>query len=747
MALDPICGMTVDEAAARAAGRVVETPDGPRFFCGVRCKARFEGAPPAPSPPAAQYTCPMHPEIRRRGPGACPICGMALEPLVPTAEGEASPELRDMQRRLWVGAVLAAPVLVLGMVESLVHGPLRSWIQLALATPVVVFSGWPFFVRAWESVRARSLNMFTLIGLGTGAAYTHSVLATVAPALFPPAFRMHDGTVPVYFEPAAVIVVLVLVGQVLELRARARTGSAVRALLDLAPRTARRIGPRGDEDVPVEALRAGDRLRVRPGERIPADGVVEEGTSSVDESMLTGEAIPTEKAPGGLVSAGTVNGAGGFVMRAERIGSETLLAQIVRMVGDAQRSRAPIQRLADRVAAWFVPVVIAVAAATFVAWALFGPPPALAHGLVNAVAVLIIACPCALGLATPMSIMVATGRGAQAGVLVRDAAALETLARVDTLLVDKTGTLTEGKPRLTEVVPAPGATEAEVLALAAGLERGSEHPLAAAVTAGAAERGVAPAPVTDFAAVPGQGVSGLADGHRVVLGKRALIAAEGVDPGPLEATAERLRAEGRTVAYLAADGRLRGLVAVADPVKTTTPEAVRLLHRDGLRLVMVTGDSRATAEAVARRLGLDEVIADVLPPEKSAVVERLERAGRTVAMAGDGVNDAPALARAAVGIAMGTGADVAIQSAGVILVKGDLRGIARARRLSRATLRNVRQNLAFAFLYNALGIPLAAGVLYPVAGLLLSPMIASAAMSLSSVSVIANALRLRHAPL
>ncbi len=747
MALDPICGMTVDEAAARAAGRVVETPDGPRFFCGVRCKARFEGAPPAPSPPAAQYTCPMHPEIRRRGPGACPICGMALEPLVPTAEGEASPELRDMQRRLWVGAVLAAPVLVLGMVESLVHGPLRSWIQLALATPVVVFSGWPFFVRAWESVRARSLNMFTLIGLGTGAAYTHSVLATVAPGLFPPAFRMHDGTVPVYFEPAAVIVVLVLVGQVLELRARARTGSAVRALLDLAPRTARRIGPRGDEDVPVEALRAGDRLRVRPGERIPADGVVEEGTSSVDESMLTGEAIPTEKAPGGLVSAGTVNGAGGFVMRAERIGSETLLAQIVRMVGDAQRSRAPIQRLADRVAAWFVPVVIAVAAATFVAWALFGPPPALAHGLVNAVAVLIIACPCALGLATPMSIMVATGRGAQAGVLVRDAAALETLARVDTLLVDKTGTLTEGKPRLTEVVPAPGATEAEVLALAAGLERGSEHPLAAAVTAGAAERGVAPAPVTDFAAVPGQGVSGLADGHRVVLGKRALIAAEGVDPGPLEATAERLRAEGRTVAYLAADGRLRGLVAVADPVKTTTPEAVRLLHRDGLRLVMVTGDSRATAEAVARRLGLDEVIADVLPPEKSAVVERLERAGRTVAMAGDGVNDAPALARAAVGIAMGTGADVAIQSAGVILVKGDLRGIARARRLSRATLRNVRQNLAFAFLYNALGIPLAAGVLYPVAGLLLSPMIASAAMSLSSVSVIANALRLRHAPL
>jgi Cu+-exporting ATPase len=747
VALDPICGMTVDEAAARAAGRVVETPDGPRFFCGVRCKARFEGAPPAPSPPAAQYTCPMHPEIRRRGPGACPICGMALEPLVPTAEGEASPELRDMQRRLWVGAVLAAPVLVLGMVESLVHGPLRSWIQLALATPVVVFSGWPFFVRAWESVRARSLNMFTLIGLGTGAAYTHSVLATVAPGLFPPAFRMHDGTVPVYFEPAAVIVVLVLVGQVLELRARARTGSAVRALLDLAPRTARRIGPRGDEDVPVEALRAGDRLRVRPGERIPADGVVEEGTSSVDESMLTGEAIPTEKAPGGLVSAGTVNGAGGFVMRAERIGSETLLAQIVRMVGDAQRSRAPIQRLADRVAAWFVPVVIAVAAATFVAWALFGPPPALAHGLVNAVAVLIIACPCALGLATPMSIMVATGRGAQAGVLVRDAAALETLARVDTLLVDKTGTLTEGKPRLTEVVPAPGATEAEVLALAAGLERGSEHPLAAAVTAGAAERGVAPAPVTDFAAVPGQGVSGLADGHRVVLGKRALIAAEGVDPGPLEATAERLRAEGRTVAYLAADGRLRGLVAVADPVKTTTPEAVRLLHRDGLRLVMVTGDSRATAEAVARRLGLDEVIADVLPPEKSAVVERLERAGRTVAMAGDGVNDAPALARAAVGIAMGTGADVAIQSAGVILVKGDLRGIARARRLSRATLRNVRQNLAFAFLYNALGIPLAAGVLYPVAGLLLSPMIASAAMSLSSVSVIANALRLRHAPL
>jgi Cu+-exporting ATPase len=747
VARDPICGMEVDEVAARRTGRVSVVGSATHFFCSDGCRTRFEVGTRAAPPAAGEWTCPMHPEIRRPGPGSCPTCGMALEPVLPEAGPAESPELADMQRRFVVAAALSGPVLGLGMWESLPLGPARAWIELALTTPVVAWAGFPFFVRAWASVRAASPNMFTLIGLGTGAAYLHSVLATFAPGLFPEAFRGHDGTVPVYFEPAAVIVTLVLLGQVLELRARARTGSAVRALLALAPRTARRIGPQGEEEVPVEGLVPGDRVRVRPGERIPADGTVEEGESSVDESMLTGEPIPVEKGAGGRVSAGTVNGTGGLVVRAERVGQETLLAQIVRLVTDAQRSRAPIQRLADRAAAVFVPAVVVVALATFAAWAAVGPPPALAHGLVNAVAVLIIACPCALGLATPMSIMVATGRGASAGVLVRDAEALEVLSRVDTLLVDKTGTLTEGKPRLTEVIGVPGTGEAEVLSLAAALERGSEHPLAAAIAGGAAARGLTPPPVAGFAAVPGQGVWGTVGGRRLVLGNERLLAAEGILPEPLAAAAEGLRGEGRTVTYLGADGTLVGLVAVADPIKPTTPEAVRLLHRDGVRLVMVTGDRRRTAEAVARQLGIDEVVAEVLPADKAAVVERMQAAGRVVAMAGDGINDAPALARAAVGIAMGTGADVAIQNAGVILVRGDLRGVARARRLSRATVRNIRQNLIFAFLYNALGVPVAAGVLYPVAGLLLSPMIASAAMSLSSVSVIANALRLRRAAL
>ncbi|HZP43337.1 MAG TPA: copper-translocating P-type ATPase [Candidatus Binatia bacterium] len=750
MARDPICGMTVDEAAARAAGRTARVGDAEHFFCSARCRERFT-APAAPAPTAAaddrEYTCPMHPQIRQRGPGACPLCGMALEPAAVTAEEETSPELRDMRRRLGLGAALTVPLVVLDMAEHVLPGALRTWVELVLATPVVVWAGAPFFVRAWGSVRARHPNMFTLIGLGTGAAFLASVVATMAPGVFPPAFRLPDGTVPVYFEAAAVIVVLVLLGQVLELRARAQTGSAVRALLGLAPRTARRIVGSHEEDVAIEALRVGDRLRVRPGERIPADGVVEEGRSSVDESMLTGEPIPVEKGPGDRVATGTVNGPGGFVLRAERIGSETLLAQIVRLVSEAQRTRAPVERLVDRVSAVFVPAVVVVALVTFVVWTVVGPPPALAHALVNAVAVLIIACPCALGLATPMSIMVATGRGAHAGVLVRDAEALETLAVVDTLLVDKTGTLTEGKPKVSEVVPAPGAGEREVLALAAALERGSEHPLAAAVTGAASERRIEVPAVGDFAVVPGAGVRGAVDGRRVLLGNRALLEAEGVDTAPLEATAEALRARGRTVTYVAADRRALGLVAVVDPVKTTTPEAVRLLHADGVRIVMVTGDNRTTAEAVAHSLGLDEVAAGVRPAEKSATVDRFRRAGGTVAMAGDGINDAPALARADVGIAMGTGTDVAIQSAQVILVRGDLRGVARARRLSRATRRNIRENLAFAFVYNTLGIPLAAGVLYPAFGLLLSPIVASAAMSLSSVSVIANALRLRRVAL
>jgi len=693
------------------------------------------------------YTCPMHPQVSTPGAGTCPLCGMALEPRSVEVGADDDAELRDMRRRFWISAVLTLPVLVLGMGDE--PGlPGDRWIELVLTTAVVLEAGRPILVRGWQSLLARRLNMFTLIALGTGAAFVHGIVATIRPDVFPPSFRDRHGLVPVYFEAAAVITVLVLLGQVLELRARRRTRAALRALLDLTPRRARRIRESGiEEDVPIERLRPGDRLRVRPGERVPADGVVMEGRSGVDESMLTGEPIPVEKEPGARVSAATLNGAGGFLMRVERVGSETLLGQIVRLVSEAQRTRAPVQRLVDRVAAVFVPIVIVIALVTLAAWVAFGPEPALTHGFVAAIAVLIIACPCALGLATPMSIMVATGQGARVGVLVREAEALEALTRVDTLLVDKTGTLTEGKPRVTEVVVIAARQEAELLALAAGLERSSEHPLAGAILEAAAERSIAPAAVSDFTVVPGRGVTGSVDGGRVLLGNAALLEQEGVDLGLLEASAERFAREGRTIVYVAVAGEAIGFVGIADPVKPTAQEAIRLLRAEGLRVLMVTGDGQETAETVARQVGIDELRAGLLPAEKSAVVDRLTRERRIVAMAGDGINDAPALARAAVGIAMGTGTDVAIQQAGVVLVRGDLRGVIRARRLARATRRNIRQNLFFAFLYNAVGIPIAAGVLYPATGLMLSPMLASAAMSLSSVSVIINALRLLRVPL
>ncbi|HEY8019593.1 MAG TPA: copper-translocating P-type ATPase [Thermoanaerobaculia bacterium] len=705
--------------------------------------------------PAAVYTCPMHPEVVRDRPGSCPICGMALEPrTVAAGPEEESPELASMTRRFWISAVLSLPLLLSGMGEMIPGFRLPGlspaavhWLELALATPVVLWGGWPFFVRGWESLVHKSLNMFTLIALGTGVSYAESVVATLAPGLFPAAFRGMDGQVPVYFEAAAVITTLVLLGQVLELRARGRTSGALRALLDLAPPVARRVEDGGAErDVPLAAVAAGDRLRVRPGDKVPVDGVVLEGRSAVDESMLTGEPIPVEKAPGEKVAAGTVNGTGSFVMRAERVGSDTLLAQIVRLVGEAQRSRAPIQRLADRVAAWFVPAVVAIAAATFLVWWRLGPEPRLAYALVNAVAVLIIACPCALGLATPMSIMVATGRGAHAGVLVKSAEALERFERADTLVIDKTGTLTEGKPRL-DRVEAAGVEENELLRLAASLERGSEHPLAGAIVAGAEARGLALAPVAGFESRTGRGVTGEVAGRRVALGNRALLAELGIADEGWSARAAAARREGRTVVLAAVDGRAAGMIAVVDPLRESAREAVRELRAAGLAVVLATGDGRETAEAVARELGLTEIEAEVSPEGKRDLVRRLQSGGRKVAMAGDGVNDAPALAQADVGLAMGTGTGVAIESAGIILVKGDLRGVLRARRLSRATLRNIRQNLAFAFLYNGVGVPLAAGVLYPFFGLLLSPMIASAAMSASSVSVIANALRLRRAPL
>jgi P-type Cu+ transporter len=703
-----------------------------------------------------EWTCPMHPQIVRDAPGSCPICGMALEPRTVSAVEGPDPELVDMTRRFWIGLVLTLPLLAFVMGDMLPGQPLRhlipprlsAWLQFVLATPVVLWAGWPFFERGWASIVNRSLNMFTLIALGTGMAYAFSVVGTVAPELFPASFRTHGGEVGLYFEAAAVITVLVLLGQVLELRARSQTSSAIRALLRLAPPTARRLRPDGsEEEVPLDRVQVGDRLRVRPGDKIPVDGVVAEGRSSVDESMVTGEPIPVEKTPDSRVIGGTVNGTGSFVMRAERIGRDTLLAQIVHMVSEAQRSRAPIQRLADVVSSYFVPAVVLVAVLTFIGWGLWGPEPRLAYGLVNAVAVLIIACPCALGLATPMSIMVATGRGALAGVLVRNAEALELLEKVDTLVIDKTGTLTEGKPKLVTVEAVAGQSSTELLELAATLERGSEHPLAAAIVAGAEERGIALGSAKDFRSVTGKGVVGRVDGHDVALGNRRLMDDLRVSLGPLVERAEMLRRDGQTVMFVAVDGQPAGLVGVADPIKSTTPEAVALLRASDLRIIMLTGDSRATAEAVARKLGIQDVDAEVLPEQKIAVVKRLQAEGHRVAMAGDGVNDAPALAQADVGIAMGTGTDVAMQSADVTLVKGDLRGIARARRLSQATMRNIRQNLFFAFVYNALGVPIAAGVLYPFFGLLLSPIIASAAMTFSSVSVIANALRLRHVKL
>ena len=716
--------------------------------------------PPASAspPPAAPiddrvYTCPMHPEVRQVGPGTCPKCGMALEPVTATADEETNPELTDMTRRFSVSLALTIPLVALAMGEMFVPaiaqlgGRTLAWMQLIVATPVVLWGGWPFFVRGWQSVVHRSLNMFTLIALGTATAFGYSVFAVLVPGALPHTMR-HGDAVPVYFEAAAVIVTLVLLGQVLELRARSATSGAIRALLGLAPSTARRINADGtEEDIPLAHVHPGDRLRVRPGERLPVDGVVLDGVSAVDESMIIGESMPVEETRDSRVTGGTVNGTGGFVMRADRVGSDTLLAQIVRMVGEAQRSRAPIQRLADVVSSWFVPAVVLVAAITAFVWSGYGPEPRMTYALVNAVAVLIIACPCALGLATPMSIMVGTGRGAQAGVLIRNAEALEAMERVDTLVVDKTGTLTEGKPRLVTVAASDGFTDDDVVALAAGLERGSEHPLAAAVLAGAAERNVPPAGIDGFQSVTGQGVVGSASGRKAALGNLQLLAAQNVDATAVAARAENLRRQGQTVMYLAVDGVLAGLIGVADPIKASTPEAIRLLKAEGVRVVMLTGDSQTTAQAVARTLGLDDVIAEVQPADKVAVVKRLQAEGRMVAMAGDGVNDAPALAQAHVGIAMGTGTDVAMESASVTLVKGDLRGIVRARRLSRATMRNIRQNLWWAFVYNALGVPVAAGVLYPVFGLLLSPILASAAMALSSVSVIANALRLRRVEL
>ncbi|HYK87643.1 MAG TPA: heavy metal translocating P-type ATPase [Acidobacteriota bacterium] len=759
-ARDPVCGMLVNPmdcaGSADYEGRTY-------YFCNPACANKFRDDPDryrAPRPwvphaPVAQaqkasdreYVCPMHPEIVRAEPGTCPKCGMALEARIASLQEEGNPELADMQRRFRISLILTVPVLLIAMSEMLTGSALRYGVlcQFVLATPVVLWGGWPFFERGWASIVNRSLNMFTLIAVGTGTAYLYSVLAALIPEQLPHSFRGHNGQPAVYFEAAAVITTLVLLGQVLELRARSQTSSAIKALLRLAPKTARIVEPNGGErDILIDEVKPGDLLRVRPGERVPVDGAVVEGSSSIDESMITGEPIPVDKAAGGLVTGGTINGTGTFIMRAERVGSDTLLAQIVRMVGEAQRSRAPIQRLADRVSALFVPAVAVVALLTFVIWAWVGPEPRLAYALLNAVAVLIIACPCALGLATPMSIMVGTGRGAGVGVLIKNAEALEVLESVDTLVIDKTGTLTMGKPQLTSVSAAAGWEESEILRLAASLERGSEHSLARAVIEGAAEHELRLSDVKDFMSFTGRGVAGTVDGHSLAVGNNSLLSHLHLDAGTLAGHAEIMRGQGQTVMFVVIDGMLAGLLGVSDPIKDSTSDAIQALHQEKMRMVMVTGDSRTTAEIVARHLGIDEVRAEVLPEDKGDIVRRLQQGGHAVAMAGDGINDAPALARADVGIAMGTGTDVAIQSAGITLLRGDLRGIVRARRLSRETMRNIRQNLVFAFIYNAVGVPIAAGVLYPVVGLLLSPMIASAAMTFSSVSVISNALRLRN---
>jgi len=752
--VDPVCGMSVDPSTSRH--RFEHTGDS-YYFCCAGCRTKFAAEPrrylnktKADVAEGAIYTCPMHPDVRQPGPGSCPICGMALEPEMASLDAPPNAELADMTRRFRAGLALALPAVVLEMGGHLIgaHGwveqSVSNWIQLIFATPVVLWAGWPFFVRGWQSLRTRNLNMFTLIAIGTGVAYLYSLVGTLAPGSFPPAFRGHDGAVSVYFESAAVITVLVLLGQVLELRAREATSGAIRALLQLAPKTARRIGENGaDHEVEIDSLVAGDRLRVRPGEKVPVDGVILEGRSSLDESLVTGESMPVSKEAGGRVIAGTLNQSGGFVMRADKVGRDTLLSQIVQMVAQAQRSRAPIQRLADRVAGWFVPIVIVVALAAFGAWALFGPEPRMAFGLVAAVSVLIIACPCALGLATPMSIMVGVGRGAAAGVLIRNAEALERMEKIDTLVVDKTGTLTEGKPKVVAIVAGGGFQQAELLRLAASVERASEHPLADAVVRAATKRNLALSKVDEFDSPTGKGATGTVEGKTILLGNAGFLRSLGIDTQALDAEAEKLRESRATVINIAIDGRLAGLFAIADPIKPSTPDALKALAAEGVKVIMLTGDNRTTANAVAGKLGIAEVEAEVLPDQKSAVVARLQKAGRIVAMAGDGVNDAPALAVADVGIAMGTGTDVAMESAGVTLLGGDLGGIVRARRLSQATMRNIRQNLLFAFIYNAAGIPIAAGLLYPALGLLLSPVIAAAAMALSSVSVVGNALRLR----
>jgi Cu+-exporting ATPase len=758
-AKDPVCGMTVDPHIAKHRrqheGRTY-------YFCSGGCLAKFvadpkkyldkSAAPSAAVPEGSIYTCPMHPQIRQVGPGSCPICGMALEPVIATADAGPNPELADMSRRFWIGLVLSLPVVALEMGAHLtglghyVSQSTSNWLQMILATPVVLWAGWPFFVRGWSSVVTRNLNMFTLIAMGTGVAWVYSIVATLAPDVFPPAFHIKDGAVAVYFEAAAVITVLVLLGQVLELRARETTSGAIRALLDLAPKTARRIRDGGvEEEVQLDQVHVGDRLRVRPGEKVPVDGVVTEGRSAIDESMVTGESMPVTKEVGAAVIGGTMNQSGALIIEARKVGRDTMLSQIVQLVAEAQRSRAPIQRMADQVSGWFVPAVIAVALLAFAAWAIWGPAPQFSYGLVAAVAVLIIACPCALGLATPMSIMVGVGRGAQSGVLIKNAEALEHMEKVDTLVIDKTGTLTEGKPAVTAIVRAAGFTEAEVLRLAASVERPSEHPLAVAIVRAAEERGLAMAPVSDFDSPTGKGAVGRVDGKRIAIGNARFLTELGVNVAALSDKAEELRKDGATAILMAVDGRVAGALAIADPVKASTAEALAGLK--GIRVVMLTGDNWTTAKAVARRLGIDDVEAEVLPDQKSAVVQRYKAQGRVVAMAGDGVNDAPALAAADVGIAMGTGTDVAMESAGVTLLKGDLTGIVRARRLSQAVMRNIRQNLFFAFIYNALGVPVAAGVLYPFFGILLSPIIAAAAMALSSVSVVGNSLRLRQTSL